>query len=100
MLELKQSRSSKCDVQMRLWTLLLVCEYLNNPVGFQCTRHHKTLMYTVHHRYKGVRGIDHNTFAAKLWVPRLCCELHLGTFVTVEGAAEVVDQGRIYLVSR
>jgi len=57
-------------------------------------------MYTVHHRYKGVRGTDHNTFAAKLWVPRLCCELHLGTFVTVEGAAEVVDQGRIYLVSR
>ena len=38
-------------------------------------------------------------FVARVWVPRHYCELHLGTFMSREGAAEVVDQGRIYMVS-
>ncbi len=59
----------------------------------------QTLRHTVHDRFKGVRGIGHNKFVARLWVPSRGYELHLGTFTSKEGAAEVIDQGRIYMVS-
>ena len=69
------------------------------PLVFRVRGITKIPMHTVHDRYTGVRGTRHNMFVARVWIPRHYCELHLGTFTSREGAAEVVDQGRIYMVS-
>ncbi len=58
-----------------------------------------TLLHTVHDRLKEYCGIRHHKFVARLWVPSCDYELHLGTFTSKEGAAEAIDQGRVYMVS-